>query len=167
MADDGGRRATRLLVIVGVTLIIVVGAAGLLWLWALSSSNGAPPGIEPAMAAMPEGGLVYPHSTNIHKTGALTECRDGVWEPALIEFTFTTNDSTRDVFVWYSQQLTLLGWSAPIDDAVSTSYDVTRNPNDHFSIEVSLNIDGSPYVVGNDGTEFTTDFQHDLKTGRC
>jgi len=167
MAEDGGRRAMRLLVIVGVTPIILVGVAVLIWLWALSSSNGPPPGIEPVMAAMPEGSLVYLNSTNVHQTGARTECRDGVWQPALIEFTFTTNDSTNDVFVWYSQQLALLGWSGAITDAAATSYYLTRDPNDLFSIEVNLNIDGSPYRVGNSGIEFTTDFQHDVKTGRC
>jgi hypothetical protein len=167
MAEDGGRRPVRLLVIVGVTPIILIGVAGLLWLWALSSSNGPPPAIEPAMAAMPEGSLVYSHSANIHKTGVATECRDGLWQPALIEFTFTTNDSAHDVFVWYDQQLALLGWSGSMNSAAATSYSLTRDTSDLFSIELNLNIDGSPQIVGNNGMEFTTDFQHDVKAGRC
>jgi hypothetical protein len=167
MAEDRDRRSIRLLVIVGVTPIILVGVAGLLWLWVLSSSNGPTPAIDPAMAAMPESSLIYPNSTNIHKTGSGTECRDGQWLPALIEFTFTTNDSTHEVFVWYDQQLALRGWSVSINDAAPTSYFISRAPNDLFSIEVNANLDGSPYRIGNDGTEYTTDFQHDVKTGRC
>jgi hypothetical protein len=167
MAEVRGRRAVRLLVILGAAPIILVGVAGLVWLWALSSSNGPPPAIEPAMAAMPEGSLVYPLSTNIHKTGEPTECRDGVWLQALIEFTFTTNDSTHDVFLWYSQQLALLGWSGAIADAGATGYSLTRDTSDLFTIEVNLDIDGSPYRVGDNGVEYTTDFQHEVKTGRC
>jgi hypothetical protein len=44
---------------------------------------------------------------------------------------------------------------------------MTRDITDLFSIEVELNIDGSPYRVGNKGTEFTTDFERQLKSGRC
>jgi hypothetical protein len=153
--------------IAGLSALALFGAAFVFWLWALSTSNGSPPPAEGAMLAMPESSLVYPNATNVEKVGQGTECRDGTWEPALIEFTFATNDSTHDVFVWYSERLGPLGWNADISQAAATSYFVGRDTDDLFSIEVNVNLDGSPYRLGDNGTQFTTDFQHTFKSGRC
>lgn len=68
------------------------------------------------MAAMPEAKVVYPNAMNVHRSGAGTECRDGQWQPAVVEYTFLTNDSVHDVFAWYSQRLGPLGWSGATPD---------------------------------------------------
>jgi hypothetical protein len=169
MAADGGRRGLDVLLIVGLSALALFGAAFVVWLWALSNSNGSPPPAESAMLAMPESSLVYPNATHVQKVGQGTECRDGDWQPALVEFTFATSDSTHDVFVWYAQQLAPRGWNAPVPDVGSTTYAVTRGTGslDLFEIDVSLNGDGSPYREGNDGTQFTSSFQHTFKSGRC
>ena len=133
------------------------------------------------MTAMFESSLVYPNATHVQKVGQGTECRDGFWLPALIEFTFTTNDSTHDLFSWYFKQLGPRGWEGDIPTGTATGYSLTRETNhivydppavpardlDLFSIEMSVNLDGTPYRVGSDGTQFTTDFQHTFRSGRC
>lgn len=169
MAADGGRRALDVLLIVGLSVLALVGATLLIWFWALSNSNGHPPPAESAMLALPESSLVYPNATHVQKLGQGTECRDGTWLPALVEFTFATNDPTSDVFAWYGQQLAGRGWNVAAPDVGSTTYVMTRGTGslDHFEIDVSLNIDGSPYREGNDGTQYITDFGHTFKTGRC
>jgi hypothetical protein len=169
MPADGGRRALNVLLIVGLSALALFGAALLVWLWALSNSNGSPPPAESAMLAMPESSLAYPNATHVQKLGQGTECRDGDWQPALIEFTFATSDPTNDVFAWYGQQLARRGWNAQAPDVGSTTYAVTRGTGslDLFEIDVNLNIDGSPYRDGNNGTQYTTDFQHTFKSGRC
>src|SRR5450631_3801168 len=101
MPAGSGRSAINVLLIVGVVTLVFSGAALTVWLWVLSSSNRPAPPAEPAMLAMPESSLVYPSATHVQKVGQGTECRDGMWQPALIEFTFATKDSAHDLFVWY------------------------------------------------------------------
>ena len=169
MAADRGRRALDVLLIVGLSALALFGAAFVVWLWALSNSNGSPPPAESAMLVMPESSLVYPNATHVHKLGQGTECRDGDWQPASIEFTFATSDPTNDVFAWYGQQLAGRGWNAQAPDVGSTTYSVILGTGslDLFEIGVNLNSDGSPYRDGNNGTQYTTDFQHTFKSGRC
>lgn len=126
MAADGGQRALNVLFIAGLSVLALFGAAFLVWVWILSYSNHHPPPAESTMLAMPESSLVYPNATHVQKSGQGTECREGNWEPALIEFIFATNDPADGVFAWYAKQLAPLGWNAPTPDVGSTTYAVTR-----------------------------------------
>ena len=168
-AVDAGKRrgAMRVVAIAGAGALALGGAGFLLWLWAIASSNDSPPPVDAAMAALPEASLVYPNATNTQEVGQGSECRDGFWLPDLIEYKFTTRDPTHDVFFWYSERLGQLGWRGDVPSAGATGYSLTRDTDDLFEIQVNLNPDGSPYQIGDSGTQFTTDFQHSIRSGRC
>lgn len=98
--------------------------------WMFSNSHGSPSGIEPSLANSSEGGLVYPGAENVRKSGVRAECRDGLWQRALLDVSFMTTDTTEAVDTWYLQQLSPLGWHALGDPAAS--YLLDRGNNDGY-----------------------------------
>ena len=140
------------MVIVALAVIVAVTAAVLVG-WLFSNSRVSPPGIEPSLANSPEGGLVYPGAQNVRKSGVLAECRDGLWQPAGIDVTFNTTDTTEAVDTWYLQQLSPRGWQPEGDPA--PSYALTRGNNDEY------------FFIDKRGSDVMTEFQQDVKTGHC
>jgi len=145
--------ASRVRVLPIVLLALSAGVlitVGVIYLF--SSSRGGPPGIEPALANAPEGQLVYPGAQNVHKSGVLPECRDGLWQPAWLEVAFKTSDPIEAVDLWYTQKLEPLGWQA--QGPPGPSYVLVRSNNDEF-------------LIYSNETGAVTEFQRDVKVGRC
>jgi hypothetical protein len=146
------RRRWRVLVKAGIAITAAVGGVVLVW-WMFSATRGSPPGFEPSLANSTEGRLVYPAAQNVRRSGVSSECRDGLWQPALIEVTFTTADTTQTVDEWYLHQLAPFGWRSQGDPA--PSYALDRGNNDEY------------FFIYKTGSEVMTGFQQAVKTGHC
>jgi hypothetical protein len=136
------------LLALGAGVLITIGV-----IYLFSSSHGGPPGIEPALANAPEGQLVYPGAQNVQLSGVLAECRDGLWQPALLEVAFKTSDPIEAVDRWYAQKLEPLGWRA--QGPPGPSYVLERSNNDEL------------FLIYSKDTGVVTEFQRNVKVGRC
>jgi hypothetical protein len=137
-------------------VLLALGAAAVITIgviYLFSSSRGGPPGIEPALANAPEGQLVYPGAQNVQRSGVLAECRDGLWQPALLNVAFKTSDPIEAVDRWYSQRLEPLGWKA--QGQPGASYVLDRLNNDEL------------FLIYSKDSGVVTEFQRDVKVGRC